>query len=96
MQRKNQRGFAVGQFFGLFVLAALPADFQERQKTHRNVRTLFEVFENSPIAWKIGGIPVITILGVIGSIFTLFLFYRLFVDNYYGANKPFTLWLYTT
>jgi hypothetical protein len=30
---------------------------------------------------------------VIGSVFCLFVMYRLFVDGAYGANKPFTLWL---
>ena len=52
-----------------------------------------DLFERSPIAFRVGGIPLISILGVIGSAFSIFVFYRLFVDGAYGANKPFTLWL---
>lgn len=51
------------------------------------------VFEASPIAFRIGRVPLISILGLVGFVFTGYVFYRLFVDSAFGSNKPFPIWM---
>jgi amino acid transporter len=48
-----------------------------------------ESFENSPIAWRWGGIPVITIVGVISLIFNVVATWRILVDSAYTPNLAF-------
>jgi amino acid transporter len=45
-------------------------------------------FESSPIAYRIGRVPLITVVGVAAVICVGFCFYRLLVDTDYGANNP--------
>lgn len=49
------------------------------------------VFDGSPIAFKLGGVPLVTVLGGIGLVFTGYVFYRLFLDSAFGSNKPFPI-----
>ncbi|MCW2942867.1 MAG: amino acid transporter [Actinomycetia bacterium] len=46
-----------------------------------------EDFESSPIAYRIGRVPLITVVGVVAAICVGFCFYRLLVDTNYGANN---------
>src|SRR6266542_1009267 len=45
-----------------------------------------QTFENSPIAWRIGPVPVLTIVGAIGTVFVIPLMYRLTRDTAYSPN----------
>lgn len=49
------------------------------------------VFESSAVAFRVAGVPVISILGVISLVFTGYVFYRLFVDSAFGSNQPFPI-----
>jgi amino acid transporter len=44
-------------------------------------------FESSPIAYRWGKVPVITVIGVVALVCVVFVFYRLLVDAAYGANN---------
>lgn len=44
-----------------------------------------EIFERSPAAQRVAGIPVMTIAGVVGVVFTGFLFWRCTQDTYLNA-----------
>jgi APA family basic amino acid/polyamine antiporter len=52
-----------------------------------------DMYERSPIKYEIGGIPLITICGVISLIFTGFVEYLLFVDDIAAANTPLNIGL---
>jgi amino acid transporter len=49
-------------------------------------------FENSPIAWRVGGIPVMSLLGIFASILVCYAFYRLLIDNTFSLNLKFSNW----
>jgi amino acid transporter len=51
-----------------------------------------ETFENSPIAWRIAGVPVLTILGVLATVFTVPIMYRLTKDTTFTPNLTFAIW----
>lgn len=51
------------------------------------------VFEGSPVAWRIGGMPVVSIVGAIGLVFSLYLGARLLMDDNFGANSEFSIWV---
>jgi len=44
-------------------------------------------FESSPIAYRWGKVPVISVIGVVAFVCVAFVFYRLLVDAAYGANN---------
>ncbi|KDE99044.1 hypothetical protein Y900_008800 [Mycolicibacterium aromaticivorans JS19b1 = JCM 16368] len=48
-------------------------------------------FESSPIAYRWGQVPVISVIGVIAFACVAFVFYRLLVDAAYGANNHLSL-----
>jgi amino acid transporter len=48
-------------------------------------------FENSPVAWRVGGIPLISIFGAVALAFTVFLTVRLLQDSDFGANHTFSI-----
>jgi amino acid transporter len=48
-----------------------------------------EAFENSPIAWRIGRIPVITLIGIVSLIFVGVGTERILVDHAYTPNLAF-------
>jgi amino acid transporter len=50
-----------------------------------------EQFENSPIAKYVAGIPLITITGLVGSIFSLFGLYRLTQDEVFTLDRGFAV-----
>ena len=50
-----------------------------------------EVFERSPAAIRVAGIPLMTIAALVGVVFTAFLLYRSFVDETFGANAQISL-----
>ena len=51
-----------------------------------------EQFENSPIAWRVGGFPVMSLLGIIASVLVCYAFYRLTVDSSFSLNLKFSNW----
>jgi amino acid transporter len=51
-----------------------------------------EQFENSPIAWRVGGFPLMSLLGIIASIIVGWAFYRLTIDNAFSLNLKFANW----
>lgn len=50
-----------------------------------------EQFENSPIAWRVGGFPLMSLLGIIATIIVLYGFIRLTVDHTFSINLNFTI-----
>jgi amino acid transporter len=46
-----------------------------------------EQFENSPIAKRVAGIPLLTITGVVGGVFSLFALYRLTQDEVFTLDR---------
>ena len=48
-----------------------------------------EQFDNSAIAWRVGGFPLMSLLGIIASIVVVYGFYRLAVDSAYSSNLGF-------
>jgi amino acid transporter len=51
-----------------------------------------EQFENSPIAWRVGGFPVMSLLGIIATIIVGYGFYRLLIDSTFTLNLKFSNW----
>jgi amino acid transporter len=51
-----------------------------------------EVFESSPVAWRIGRVPVITLIGIISLVFTGVGTARILVDHAYTPNLAFADW----
>ena len=51
-----------------------------------------DLFENSPIAWRVGGFPVMSLLGIIATILVGYGFYRLTIDNTFTPNLKFANW----
>jgi len=49
-------------------------------------------FENSPIAWRVGGVPVMALLGFIASVIVCWAFYRLLIDSTFTLNLKFSNW----
>lgn len=50
-----------------------------------------DVFEGSPAAIRLAGIPLMTIAAAVGTVFTAFLLYRSFVDETFGASTAISL-----
>jgi amino acid transporter len=50
-----------------------------------------EIFERSPAAHRVAGIPVMTIAGLVGVVFTGFLFWRCCIDPVLNGNNPISL-----
>ena len=48
-----------------------------------------DVFENSPIAWRLGRVPVISIIGVVSTVFMVYGISRILVDKNYTPNLAF-------
>lgn len=48
-------------------------------------------FESSPVAWRVAGIPVVSIFGLVAFAFTVYLTVRLLQDNAFGANHTFSI-----
>ena len=48
-----------------------------------------DVFENSPIAWRVGRVPVISIVGVVSTVFMVYGISRILVDKNYTPNLAF-------
>ncbi len=46
-------------------------------------------FENSPIAWRVGGLPLMSLLGVVATIVVGYAFYRLTIDSTFSTNLKF-------
>lgn len=47
------------------------------------------MFENSPIAWRVGRVPVISLIGVVSTVFVVYAISRILVDNAYTPNLAF-------
>jgi amino acid transporter len=48
-----------------------------------------EQFENSPIAWRVGGFPTMSLLGIVATIIVGYGFYRLAIDGSFSTNLQF-------
>jgi amino acid transporter len=51
-----------------------------------------DVFENSPIAWRFGGVPVLSIMGAISTIGIVPVLYRLLVDKTFSLDLSYVVW----
>jgi amino acid transporter len=51
-----------------------------------------ETFENSPIAWRIGRLPVISVIGAIATLMIVPVMYLLVTDTIFNLNIAFTVW----
>ena len=51
-----------------------------------------EQFDNSPIAWRVGGVPLMSLLGIIASLLVGYAVYRLTIDNAFSLNLKFANW----
>lgn len=49
-------------------------------------------FDNSPIAWRVGGFPLMSLLGIIASVLVGYAFYRLTIDSAFSLNLKFANW----
>jgi amino acid transporter len=49
-------------------------------------------FENSPIAWRVGGFPLMSLLGIVATVIIGYGFYRLLIDNVFTPNLGFARW----
>jgi len=70
----------MGIVLGLMAIAAAIFPYLKR-----------DVFEGSPASFKVAGIPLMTITGVLGAIVMAWVVYRTFVDEVFGANAPASL-----
>jgi amino acid transporter len=52
-----------------------------------------EAFENSPAAIRVGGVPLMSIAAVIGSVFSAWILYRCIVDRTFGATTALSVWM---
>jgi APA family basic amino acid/polyamine antiporter len=68
--------------YAVFGLATIFFPFSKHTKS---------IFENSPIRWKIIGIPVITLLGVLNVLFLVYLGYVGLVNPVYGVSNTASL-----
>lgn len=48
-----------------------------------------DVFEDSPIAWRIGGFPVMSLLGIVATLLVGYAFIRLTIDSAFSLNLRF-------
>jgi amino acid transporter len=51
-----------------------------------------ETFENSPIAWRLGGIPVLSILGLASTVGIVPVLWRLIVDSTFTLDRSYAVW----
>jgi amino acid transporter len=51
-----------------------------------------DVFENSPIAWRVGGIPVLSILGAVSTVAIVPVLWRLVVDSTFTLDRGYAVW----
>jgi len=51
-----------------------------------------EQFENSPIAWRVGGFPLMSLLGIVATILVGYGFYRLVIDSTFTPHLGFANW----
>lgn len=51
-----------------------------------------DTFENSDVRWRIAGIPVVAILGLLGLVYWMISLYFAFSTDLLGANTPKMLW----
>ena len=51
-----------------------------------------DIFDGSPIAWRVGGIPVITLVAAFATINIIPILYRLTVDTTFSLNLGFVIW----
>jgi amino acid transporter len=51
-----------------------------------------ELFENSPIAWRVGGIPVLSILGAVSTVAIVPVLWRLVVDSTFTLDRGYAVW----
>jgi APA family basic amino acid/polyamine antiporter len=50
------------------------------------------VFESSPIAWRVAGVPVLSLVGLVAVLFIVPMLYRLVVDTTFSINLAFVVW----
>jgi amino acid transporter len=74
--------FAVAFSFFLTSIAAIVFPFRKK-----------EMFDSSPVNWRIGGFPVMTLIGLANAIFMLIFMYENWIDSALGSNSPQSLTL---
>jgi amino acid transporter len=74
--------FAVA--FSFFVTSVAATVFPFRKK---------EMFDSSPVRWRIGGLPLMTLIGMANAIFMLIFMYQNWTDSALGSNSPQSLTL---
>jgi len=75
----------LGDLLGVFLLVSIGAilfPFSHRTK---------RLYESSPIQFRVIGIPVITLLGILSTLVLLALTYMYATNNAYGTNSPFSV-----
>jgi amino acid transporter len=51
-----------------------------------------QTFDGSPIAWRWGGFPVLSLIGIVATAFIVPMIYRLLVDKTFSLNLAFVYW----
>jgi amino acid transporter len=51
-----------------------------------------ETFESSPIAWRVAGVPVLSLIGLVAVAFIVPMLYRLLRDTTFSLNLKFVVW----
>jgi APA family basic amino acid/polyamine antiporter len=74
--------FALSIIAAFVALAAIAFPYRRRQ-----------LFEASSVKWKVGGIPVLSILGVLTLLVCLFLGYMFLTQDVLLANSPYSLYM---
>jgi amino acid transporter len=72
-------GSTLGYMLGFATLAVAAVPFPYKLK---------KIYENSPAKRSVGGIPVISILGIVTIVYFVFLIYTYLVNPVFGANAP--------
>jgi amino acid transporter len=49
-------------------------------------------FDNSPIAWRVGGFPLMSLLGIVATVLVGWAVYRLTIDSGFSLNLKFANW----
>jgi amino acid transporter len=74
--------FAVAFSFFLTSIAAMVFPFLKK-----------DMFDSSPVRWRMGGLPLMTLIGLANAIFMLIFMYQNWTDSTLGSNSPQSLML---
>jgi hypothetical protein len=74
--------FAVAFSFFLTSIAAMVFPFRKK-----------DMFDSSPVRWRIGGLPLMALVGLANAIFMAIFMYQNWTDSALGSNSPQSLTL---